>query len=566
MMGLSKATEADAAIAMSTTLPDGEACALLSKDTEAATSDSSAVSYSSFSSDEAEPSKQNCNRDASASRSMLYKIAFVFASLVTAIAIYHHSISNPSQLPMLQLSAIDQHQAFLEGAYSTITNEPLSYKSPADLGIPIYNDRPEFSRPGSVFGSVQNGSQIGVPLPTNEWYLNLVVGLDDTPGPNNLYENFAGAENRVYTIPYIVDTVGTIVGIRLHYPNTLSYGTVVQTAFISSHGLTLGTADEGFTRRYTVDKETLPNKLGIGIRWEKQQEGQKDYMRSSILRGMPYGTMQYATGVKPVIASGIVASPPVVDGSIQLQCGELDPQSDRILTNSSSVLVKKDVELFFFESDFTWLVFFSRPVYVRCYINQKKIMGTISLPPGAAAADDDDNPNAFQLRVDPTRESGATDTDEPLIVRVALANNCTTGTNVHFCDQRQAQDQSEFMSILRDHAHVYPSSPTVKYAFSNPEVGLTPDVPDSKSAYLFFDWAARSFKQKSEKELIMFALPHHVDILRRLDQSSNKVIGHCSHSLHGNSCLVKGGIWAMEEGKLIQDFILSFPPHVLTFS
>jgi hypothetical protein len=47
----------------------------------------------------------------------------------------------------------------------------------------------------------------------------------------------------------------------------LSWGTGVQSSFVDRHGLTLGTADNGFSRRYTVDKETLPDKLGVGIRW-----------------------------------------------------------------------------------------------------------------------------------------------------------------------------------------------------------------------------------------------------------------------------------------------------------
>lgn len=109
------------------------------------------------------------------------------------------------------------------------------------------------------------------------------------------------------------------------------------------------------------------------------------------------------------------------------------------------------------------------------------------------------------------------------------------------------------MQVLREHSNVYPTSPTVKYAFADPEGALTPDSPDSKSAYLFFDWAAKSFPSKKnveDKELIMFALPHHIDVLRQLDgESSNEVIDHSAVSLHGIVKLVKGGLWAMEEGK-----------------
>jgi hypothetical protein len=331
--------------------------------------------------------------------------------------------------------------------------------------MPVFYDRPDFSRPGSVFGSVQKGSQVGVPLPTNEWYLNLIVGLYDSPGENGQYENFAGEENRVFCIPYIIDTVGTVVGIRLHYPNVVSYGTVVQSVFVSWHGLTLGTADEGFTRRYQVDEDTLPSKLGIGIRWETNVS--KNFIRSRILRGMPFGTMEYSPGVQSVIASEVVSKLPLIDGSKELHCGTLDPHSNRALQSADSIIAKRDIELYFPESDFTWLVFFSKPVHVRCFINPNKVAGTVSMPPGSILAKD--NRNAFQLTLDPHSHSAGIDgTDQPLIVRVALANNCTSGTNVNFCSENRARDQSDFMSILREHADVYPTSPTVKYSFSNP--------------------------------------------------------------------------------------------------
>lgn len=342
--------------------------------------------------------------------------------------------------------------------FSSITNEPLSFKSPAELGIPVY-ERPTSSLPGFVFGSVQKGAQIGVPLPTNEWYLNLIVGLDDNAGEKGQYDNYAGEENRVYTIPYVIDTVGPIVGMRMHYPNIVSYGTVVQSVFVSSHGLTMGTLDKGFTRRYELDAQTLPSKLGIGIRWEGNHSHK--YVRSSILRGMPYGTLEYAHDVKPVLASEIVAALPIIDDSQTLQCGKLETHSNRVLTTVDSILAKKSIELYFPESDFTWHVFFSRPVRASCFFNPTET-SSVSLPPGVIGPKPD-NLSAFQLRLQDAHEA-----DDPLIVRVALANNCTSGTNVNFCNQNKPRDQSQFMSILREHVTTYPTSPFVKYSFSDP--------------------------------------------------------------------------------------------------
>ena len=307
-------------------------------------------------------------------------------------------------------------------------------------------------------------------------------------------------------------------------------------------------------------------------------------MRSSILRGMPYGTMQYTPGVVPAIASEItLQSPPVIDSNIVLSCGTLDPNSTEIHANSTgdSILVKNDVQLHFAESDFTWLVFFSRPVYVHCLVNQHNTTAGVSLPPGVVQVASSGNQNAFVLQVDFTKEEQLE--YEPLIVRVALANNCTTGTNVNYCEQGQKRDKEDFTQVLRDHADVYPSNPSVSYAYSSP-VGLK---PDTKSAYIYFDWSPRSMKRdvldysstvkesrnqavkwwaqpqilglsKQKKELLMYALSHHVDILRPLaEKSSNSVVGHCVQSLHGNACLVEGGKWAMEEGKLAQSYLNS---------
>lgn len=135
-----------------------------------------------------------------------------------------------------------------------------------------------------------------------------MIGLDDTPDHKNKhdpYHNFAGEENRVQTVPYILDTVGPIVGVRMHYPNVISYGKTVQSTFVDWHGVTLGTVTEGFSRKYGVDEDTLLRKLGVGIRWKNflakkkvkgdghdgdGDDGDGDdgglYMRTSILRGM----------------------------------------------------------------------------------------------------------------------------------------------------------------------------------------------------------------------------------------------------------------------------------------
>lgn len=81
-------------------------------------------------------------------------------------------------------------------------------------------------------------------------------------------------------------------------------------------------------------------------------------MSSTLVRGMAFGTMLYegvqakkenSTTLYPTIASSVVfGKPPVADGSKQLAC---DP-------DGGPIRVDHEVELYFGDSDMTWLVFF----------------------------------------------------------------------------------------------------------------------------------------------------------------------------------------------------------------
>jgi len=195
------------------------------------------------------------------------KTSPLFQKTILPMANDVHAIISASSGPYMD-AATAASQGRTGGVY---TDEALSNKSPVELGLPAFSGRAEWSKPSQVFGSVQKGAKQGNPLPTNEWFLNLLIGLDYRDQDED-DSNFVAMENRVYTIPYIIDTVGPIVGTRLHYPHTLCWGTGVQSSIVDKHGLTVGTLfnsenSNGFTRRYKVDEETLPNKLGVGLRW-----------------------------------------------------------------------------------------------------------------------------------------------------------------------------------------------------------------------------------------------------------------------------------------------------------
>ena len=77
---------------------------------------------------------------------------------------------------------------------------PFSFADPRSLGFEQI-DRPEFSRPGEIFGELRN---LQMPLPTNSWCENLFLGSKND-GPNN----------KVFQLPYIIDTAGIFKVSRL---------------------------------------------------------------------------------------------------------------------------------------------------------------------------------------------------------------------------------------------------------------------------------------------------------------------------------------------------------------
>lgn len=89
----------------------------------------------------------------------------------------------------------------------------------------------------------------------------------------------------------------------------------------------------------------------------------------------------------------------------------------------------------------TWLIFVSEPTEFIC-TNTTVIEQVNNLPPGVLPPKSDFKTLGFDLKaIKPMRKG---------VVRIALANNCTTGENAQFCDTIfKSRDQSEYTSLLR---------------------------------------------------------------------------------------------------------------------
>jgi hypothetical protein len=143
------------------------------------------------------------------------------------------------------------------------TRAPFSKLHPVtDMGLYDY-PRPETSIPARP---MKEGLLNRKNYPTNAWYQSLLMPMDE---PTDIH--------RAYAIPYVVDTVGPMPGLRLH-PNHIDASSyVIQLYVINEYGLSVGAAidatsssskhadsDSPPTHQYKVTHATP---LGLTLSW-----------------------------------------------------------------------------------------------------------------------------------------------------------------------------------------------------------------------------------------------------------------------------------------------------------
>jgi Glycosyl hydrolase family 81 N-terminal domain len=273
-------------------------------------------------------------------------------------------------------------------------------------------------------------------------------------------------------------------------------------------------------------------------------------MMAPIVKGMPYATMKYnewsetdkkGSIIYPTVSSSIeLRKNPIIDGQDELDC-DANP--------SKSMLVNREIELLFDQSDFTWLVFFSEPVYVQC--------GT--------AAD-----GTWKLQVvDSTHTDMTTSMRSPLYIRAAMYKLCTSGKNPVYCHSETMHPsalligQGEYADILRNHSAWVPgANASMHYSVNEEDQSLT----------YSFDWDVHHLESslsvprdvaKEDSGLIMYALPHHFDVLNNVKLPHDQL--YCSISILGPACIVQGWKWTMSEDTPFIGFRAPRPPAPWAF-
>jgi len=335
-----------------------------------------------------------------------------------------------------------------------------------DLGLAEYSHYPP-NQPSSILPPQKA-------YPTNAWYQNLLL-LQGTPT----------LEHRAYVIPHLIDAAGPVAGLRVHPVHTQATATEIQAMLLEQWGLTLGVHDVNHTYRVT---SMTP--LGITLQWKG--------METSIVRGMPLATALYEPNSRAVLAAEQTVQAIRVDGKV---------------CNCTTFTVEHELELWFPESDFTWIVFVSEPVN-------------------------------FKLKEDNGMRLVTPLLTQSLGLRLGVADTCTRGNNPIFCAHR---DHPDYATTLRKYMGMYPGSNT----------SISYNVVDDK-VQLRLDWDAQSFfEEPDESSLATFALPHHVESL----VNGTRVLDHhCQRSVLGPTCLAVGSVWHLELPKPVVSFRAPRPP------
>lgn len=237
----------------------------------------------------------------------------------------------------------------------------------------------------------------------------------------------------------------------------------------------------------------------------------------------------------PTVVSQIqLYSPPLADSKNVLVCSK-----GRNSTQNDEHLVEKSIQITFLESDVTWLIFYSHPVYVRCYDLEHDTTAT-----------------PFVVQATRLANASAVEEDDWLVSRVALMNNCTIGANPSHCKNGKPNDKTSFGKLLHEHADVYPGPHTkIDYTFFSEE-----DADGGAYSYLQYDWDAHHVRKGKftpengmvDAGLLMYSLPHHREAMYSQPISRNRFNfknneSFCTPSLNGEVCIVDGATWVLKE-------------------
>lgn len=433
------------------------------------------------------------------------------------------------------------------GSPSSTSSSPLPVSHATDLG-----------EPPSV--------PLIVPLPTNSWCENLFLG------PSSSLEN-----NHVFQVPYIIDLAGIIQGPRTHPTRVQANDRAVMMTYEPLNGVSLGAVEQFEPQHQVVDYPSMA-RLAIVLQWDSDTRllnGGRGgpAMRSPIVRGSPYTTMEYVSATPRIFVQRALSGNPIIDNgdTKTLVCG-----SGSGMFSKKPILVKKEIQFTLALNDMTWVVYVSEPTEFTCS-NYDIVPPSFNGPPGVLPPVSNEY-SYFDLRATRPLKKG--------VVRLALANNCTIGTNPQYCTDKKPRDNSEYVQLLRQYSEVYPTGDAdIRFTFPV-------ESEEEEELRLNFDWAQTSmssFRQAEDPDddfayvtpttdapsasnspsvptrsmdMLMYGIPHHQERLLPTAEITHLKVhkSGCTPTLHGSACPVVANGWSQLEHLHRVSFYARSPP------
>lgn len=356
--------------------------------------------------------------------------------------------------------------------------DPFSVKDPTSIGFPKLVR--EAGTPGDSWGGRP------APLPTNAWFENFALGPAE------------GSNSNIFQIPYVLTPDGGTC--TVHYPFMIDNGgdNQIQQSFDTQIAmLTVGTL-QGLLPSH---KMASWDDLTVKVSWSGSSGGGMDAL---IARGSPYNTFSFTKSTPLITSLMSVQKQDGLNANITVD-GTLAPCNGNVVTGTA-------IGVSFIESDATWLIF----------SDKTRVSWKCTASPFALTA---------------TKQADSS----PLIVRLAMANNCTSGTGSHHCDlnSKKPRDQTVWTQALIKNADVVPTAGDASFGIN------------ANTATVRYSWTTTTMSSGgsidvSGSSVLMVSLPHHRSVFDDATKGAEiSEVPHVAYSTRGIGKPVLASEWIM---------------------
>ena len=125
------------------------------------------------------------------------------------------------------------------------------------------------SKPGRIWGDLRYEK---FPLPTNSWTMGLFLGRG----------NRTDEGNKVFQLPYIIESFAFMQGVRIHPVHVQANDRAVMMIYENDNGMAIGAVEPFYPHELAADKNLAIGRLSVVLQWKSQR-----YLKSGALKRGP---------------------------------------------------------------------------------------------------------------------------------------------------------------------------------------------------------------------------------------------------------------------------------------